>query len=102
MDPEASRFSTADYSFHQDPPDSNEYIFDNDSSIFNEEYSYYYPSTIDFIDTDYDTALSLYTYIGDRAGGSNLFWNEPHSTLEVEFDEGVSPPCEDLLIYFAL
>jgi hypothetical protein len=26
----------------------------------------------------------------------NLFWNNSHSTVEVAFDEGVSPPCEDL------
>jgi hypothetical protein len=105
MDPESSRFSTADYSFHQDPPDNNEYIFNNNSPNFYDDYSYYYPSTVDFTEKDYDTELSLYTYIGDRAGGNyylyhepfmNLFWNEPHSTIEVEFDEGVSPPCEDL------
>jgi hypothetical protein len=105
MDPESSSFSTADYSFHQDTPDNNEYICENNSPKFNEDYSYYYPSTIDFTDTAYDTELSLYTYSGDRAGGSyypyhepfvNLFWDEPHSIVEVEFDEGVSPPCEDL------
>jgi hypothetical protein len=101
MDLESSSFSTADYSFHQDPPDNNEYNFNNISPNFNENYSYYYPSTIDFTDTAYDTERSLYKYAGDRAGGDyftlqlrKLFWTNS-SSIEIEFDEGVSPPCED-------
>jgi AAA+ ATPase superfamily predicted ATPase len=66
MDPESSRFSTAEYSFHQDPPDNNDYNFEYISPNFNEDYSHYYPSTTDFTDT---AKLSLYTYAGDRAGG---------------------------------
>jgi hypothetical protein len=105
MDPESSCFSTADYSFHQDPPVSNGYIFDSNSPSFNEDNSYYYPSTIDFTDTAYDTELSLYTYYKYRSGGNyypyyeprvNVLWNDHHTTVEIESDEGVSPPCEDL------
>jgi hypothetical protein len=104
MDLESSSFSTADYSFHQDTPDNNVYNFNNISLNFNDDYSYY-PSTVDFTDKDFDTELSLYTYYKDRAGGAyypyyeprvNLLWNKHHTTVEVEFDKGVSPPREDL------
>jgi hypothetical protein len=36
MDPELSSFSTADYSFHQDPPDNNNFEVDNISPNINE------------------------------------------------------------------
>jgi hypothetical protein len=94
MDLESSRFSTADYSFHQDPPDNSCY-YDN----FNDNF----PSTLDFTDTNYNSTLSLCTFQGDRAGGyyypvdsplAGLFFTL--STIEIEFDEGVPPPCEDL------
>jgi hypothetical protein len=102
---ESSSFSTANYSFHNDPPGNNEYNFNSNSPNFNDNYSYYYPSPIDFTDTAYDTELSFYTYYKDRAGGNyypyyeprvNILWNEHHTAVEIEFDEGVSPPCEDL------
>jgi hypothetical protein len=105
MDPESSSFSTADYSFYNDPPDDNEYNFNNSSPNFNDDYSYQYPSTLDFTDSDFYDKLSLYTYYKDRAGGAyypyykphvNVLWNDHHTTAEIEFDEGVSPPCEDI------
>jgi hypothetical protein len=103
MDPESSSFFSADYSFYNDPPDNNEDNFHNNSSNFNDDYSYYYPSTVDFTDKDLDTELSLYTYYKDyRAGGGyftldlrDFFWTNSTS-IEIELDEGVSPPCEDL------
>jgi hypothetical protein len=95
-------FSTADYSFYNDPPDNNEYNFNNISPNFNDDYSYYYPSTADFTDRDFYDELSLFTYYKDRAGGAyfplelrDLFWNN-RTSIEIEFDKGVSPPCEDL------
>jgi hypothetical protein len=92
MDPETSSFSIADYSFYNDPPENNEYSFYNISPKFNDDYSYYYPSTVDFTDKDFDTELSLYTYNKDRAGGAyypyyeprvNLLWDEYHTTVKV-------------------
>jgi hypothetical protein len=55
MDPESSSFSTADHSFYNNPPDNNKDNFNNNSPNLNDNYSYYYPSTIDFTDTTYDT-----------------------------------------------
>jgi hypothetical protein len=101
MDLECFSFSTADYSFHQDPSDYNGFDVDNITPD--------YPSTLDFTDTKYNSTLSLCTFAENRAGGYyypvhlpffNFFSNEPHSTIEVEFDEGVSPQCEDLHTYY--
>jgi hypothetical protein len=102
MDLELSSLSTADYSFYNDPPDNNEYYFDYNSPNFIVDYSYHYPSTVDFTDKDFYDELSLFTYYKDRAGGAyfplelrDLLWTNSTST-EIEFDKGVSPPCEDL------
>jgi hypothetical protein len=102
MDPELSSFSTADYSFYNNPLDNNKYNFHNSSPKFNEDYSFYYPSTVDFTDKVFYDELSLFTYYKDRAGGAyfplelrDSFWTNSTS-IEIEFDEGVSPPCEDL------
>jgi hypothetical protein len=70
MDPELSSFSTADYSFYNDPPDNNENNFYDNSPNFNDDYTYYYPSTVDFTYKDFDDELSLYTYYKGRAGGA--------------------------------
>jgi hypothetical protein len=105
MDPESSSFSIAEYFFYNDPPDNNEYNFYNISPNCNDDYSYYYPSRVDFTDKDFDDELSLCTYYKGRAGGAyylyyeprvNCVWNENSLTVGIAFDEGVSPPCEDL------
>jgi hypothetical protein len=71
MDPESSRFSTADYSFHQNPPDNNEYIFNNNSPNCG-----YYPLTIPF-------------------------WWQDHFTIEIDFDQGVPLPFSEMPTSYA-
>jgi hypothetical protein len=96
MDPELSSFFTADYSFYNDPPDNNI------SPNFKDDYSYYFSSMVDFTDRDFYDELSLFTYYKGRAVGAyfplelrDLFCTNGTS-IEIEFDEGVSPTCEDL------
>jgi hypothetical protein len=89
MDPESSSFSTADHSFHQDPPDNNNFDVANITPSINE------PSTAN--DSDNNRWNSL------RTLGTPYFplhFTDESVLIEIEFDAGVTPPSTILPVYY--
>jgi hypothetical protein len=76
MDPESSSLSTADFSFHQDPPDNSGSDVDNITPNINE------PSTLN--NNEFESHCSL------RTLGTWYFplYFSDKSILEIEFDAG--------------
>jgi hypothetical protein len=87
MDPESSSFSTADYSFPPDPPYNNDGNNNNNTPNNNDTFD---TSTLG--DTEYDSTLSGQTV-------SEYYFPLYFHTdcvIDIEFEEGVSPPCTTL------
>jgi hypothetical protein len=88
MDPESSSFSTADYSFHQDPPDNNIFEVDNNSPNINK------PSTSNISkNNSWNSLRTLGTpYL-------QLHFTDEGVLIEIEFDVGATPPCTNLPVF---
>jgi hypothetical protein len=89
MDPESSSFSTADHSFHQDPPDHNNFEVDNITPNINE------PSTANNSDNNCWNSL--------RTLGTSYFplhFTDESVLIEIEFDAGVTPPSTTLPVSY--
>jgi hypothetical protein len=96
MDRESSSFSTADHSFHQDPPDNNNFDVDNNSPNINE------PSTDN---NDPSTANNSDNNSWNSLRTLGTLYFPLHVTdegvlIEIEFDAGVTPPCPTLPVYY--
>jgi hypothetical protein len=88
MDPESSRFSTADYSFHQDPPDNNNFEVNNNSPNINE------PSTDNISEnTSWNSLCTLGTQYFP------LHFADKGVHIKIEFDVGVTPPFANLPVF---
>jgi hypothetical protein len=89
MDLESSSFSNADYSFHQDPPDSYNFEVKNIAPNINK------PSTTN--NSEIKSQCSL------RTLGTSYFplhFTVESVLIEIEFDAGVTPPCTTLPVYY--
>jgi hypothetical protein len=89
MDLESSCFSTADYSFHQAPPDNNNFEVENIAPNINE------PSTANNSDNKSWNSL--------RTLGTPYFplhFTDESVLIEIEFDAGVTPPSTTLPVYY--
>jgi hypothetical protein len=84
MDPESSSFSTADYSFYQDPPDNNDWDVNNITPFFNDTFD---SSTLG--NSENNSKLSLRTL--DTYSFPLHF--DKSCVIEIEFDAGLTPPC---------
>jgi hypothetical protein len=89
MDPESSSFSTADHSFHQDPPENNNFEVDNITPNINE------PSTDNNSDNNSWNSL--------RTLGTPYFplhFTDESVLIKIKFVAVVTPPSTILLVYF--
>jgi hypothetical protein len=89
MDPENSSLSTADFSFHQDPPGNSGSDVDDITPNINE------PSTEN--NTEFEIHCSLRTL---GTWYFPLYYLSDESVLEIEFDAGVTPPSTTLPTHF--
>jgi hypothetical protein len=91
MDLESSSFSTADYSFHQDPPDHINYDVNNIT-----------PNFKDAFDSSTKCDSEIYTCLSLRTLATWYFsvHFDRRSVIEIEFDAGVTPPCANLPAVF--